>query len=291
MNATHTVQKCVSVVNVKSATVKLVTRPNHMAVDVHSQIVSNTTLDTFNKFFKQDDEYLDARPDMHSKSPLLSKDDWPKKNLLDILDQVLQEKYIIDEMYFLKQFNSSAFKIHVDSGKNNDKSKLYKNVIIPLESAEYLVNVSKYIDFELQKFFGKQSFYNLKNTQDLLGHLVIGLAPHTSVGITGRLIGYTKTHVCFASPIWHSAKRRDADGDADSVMLLLDALLNFSRQFLSDKIGGLMDAPLLIQPIVFPHEAQTQAHNFEVTKKFPLAFYESTSNHEKSGDIRNIETF
>ena len=134
MNATHTVQKCVSVVNVKSATVKLVTRPNHMAVDVYSQIVSNTTLDTFNKFFKEDDDYLDARPDMHSKSPLLSKDDWPKKNLLDILDQVLQEKYIIDEMYFLKQFNSSAFKIHVDSGKNNDKSKLYKNVIIPLEN-------------------------------------------------------------------------------------------------------------------------------------------------------------
>ncbi|MDC0203287.1 DNA polymerase II large subunit [Candidatus Nitrosopelagicus sp.] len=165
-----------------------------------------------------------------------------------------------------------------------------QDVIIPLESAEYLVNVSKYIDFELQKFFGKQPFYNLKNTRDLLGHLVIGLAPHTSVGITGRLIGYTKTHVCFASPIWHSAKRRDADGDADSVMLLLDALLNFSRQFLSDKIGGLMDAPLLIQPIVLPHEAQTQAHNFEVAKEFPLEFYESSLNNEKSGDIRNIET-
>ena len=165
-----------------------------------------------------------------------------------------------------------------------------QDVIIPLESAEYLVNVSKYIDFELQKFFGKQPFYNIKNTQDLLGHLVIGLAPHTSVGITGRLIGYTKTHVCFASPIWHSAKRRDADGDADSVMLLLDALLNFSRQFLSDKIGGLMDAPLLIQPIVLPHEAQTQAHNFEVAKKFPLEFYESSYNHEKSGTISSIET-
>ena len=165
-----------------------------------------------------------------------------------------------------------------------------QDVIIPLESAEYLVNVSKYIDFELQKFFGKQPFYNIKNTQDLLGHLVIGLAPHTSVGITGRLIGYTKTHVCFASPIWHSAKRRDADGDADSVMLLLDALLNFSRQFLSDKIGGLMDAPLLIQPIVLPHEAQTQAHNFEVTKKFPLEFYESSYNREKSGAVSSIET-
>jgi len=165
-----------------------------------------------------------------------------------------------------------------------------QDVIIPLESAEYLVDASKYLDFELQKFFGKQSFYNLKNTQDLIGHLVIGLAPHTSVGITGRLIGFTKTHVCFASPIWHSAKRRDADGDADSIMLLLDALLNFSRQFLSDKIGGLMDAPLLIQPIVLPHEAQSQAHNFEVVKEFPLEFYQSTFNHEKSGTISSIET-
>jgi len=59
---------------------------------------------------------------------------------------------------------------------------------------------------------------------------------------------------------------------------------------LSDKIGGLMDAPLLIQPIVLPHEAQTQAHNFEVAKEFPLEFYESSLNNEKSGDIRNIET-
>ena len=74
--------------------------------------------------------------------------------------------------------------------------------------------------------------------------LVIGLAPHTSVGIVGRIIGYTETHVCFGTPNWHSAKRRDADGDADSIMLLMDSLLNFSRQFLSDRIGGLMDAPL-----------------------------------------------
>ena len=51
-----------------------------------------------------------------------------------------------------------------------------------------------------------------------------------------------------------------------------------------------MDAPLLIQPIVLPHEAQTQAHNFEVTKEFPLEFYESSLNNEKSGDIKNIET-
>ena len=38
------------------------------------------------------------------------------------------------------------------------------------------------------------------------------------------------------------------------IMLLMDAFLNFSNDFLPDKIGGLMDAPLLIQPTVLPYE-------------------------------------
>jgi DNA polymerase II large subunit len=165
-----------------------------------------------------------------------------------------------------------------------------QDIIIPYESAKYLVNVCKYIDIQLEKFYGKTAFYNVKNIDDLVGHLIIGLAPHTSVGIVGRIIGFAETNVCFATPIWHSAKRRDADGDADSIMLLMDSLLNFSRQFLSDKIGGLMDAPLLIQPSVLPHESQPQAHNFEVMRKFPLSFFEQTIQKEKAANVTNIET-
>lgn len=164
-----------------------------------------------------------------------------------------------------------------------------QDIIIPNESARYLVQICKYIDLELEKLYGKAPFYNVRNTDELVGHLVIGLAPHTSVGIVGRIIGYTETHVCFGTPNWHSAKRRDADGDADSIMLLMDALLNFSRQFLSDKIGGLMDAPLLIQPIVLPHESQPQAHNFEVTKTLPLEFYEDTLQKKKAGEVTSVE--
>lgn len=164
-----------------------------------------------------------------------------------------------------------------------------QDVVIPHESGKYLVQTCKYIDTELAKFYGKSPFYNVKNTDELIGHLVIGLAPHTSVGIVGRIIGYTDTHVCFGTPNWHSAKRRDADGDADSIMLLMDALLNFSRQFLSDKIGGLMDAPLLIQPVVLPHESQPQAHNFEVTKKLPLEFFEDTVSAKKASEITSVE--
>ena len=164
-----------------------------------------------------------------------------------------------------------------------------QDVIIPYESGKYLVSTCKYIDTLLKKFYEKSSFYNVKNTSELIGHLIIGLAPHTSVGIVGRIIGYTETHVCFATPNWHSAKRRDADGDADSIMLLMDSLLNFSRQFLSDRIGGLMDAPLLIQPLVLPHESQPQAHNLEVTKSLPLEFFESTLQQIKTSDITSVE--
>lgn len=164
-----------------------------------------------------------------------------------------------------------------------------QDVIIPYESGKYLVSTCKYIDTLLQKFYGVSPFYNVNNSKELIGHLIIGLAPHTSVGIVGRIIGYTETHVCFATPNWHSAKRRDADGDADSIMLLMDSLLNFSRQFLSDRIGGLMDAPLLVQPLVLPHESQPQAHNLEVTKIFPLEFYESTFHQLKASDITSVD--
>jgi len=166
---------------------------------------------------------------------------------------------------------------------------LMQDVIIPHDSGKYLVETSKYLDLELEKFYQRTPYYKIKNTDDLVGHLIIGLAPHTSVGIAGRIIGFTNTHVCFGTPNWHSAKRRDADGDADSIMLLMDALLNFSRLFLSDKIGGLMDAPLLIQPLVLPHESQPQAHNLEVTKILPLSFFESTILHHKASNITSVE--
>jgi len=164
-----------------------------------------------------------------------------------------------------------------------------QDIIIPNESGRYLVSVCKYIDTLLEKFYGTTPFYNVKNTDELVGHLIIGLAPHTSVGIVGRIIGFTETHVCFGTPNWHSAKRRDADGDADSIMLLMDSLLNFSRQFLSDRIGGLMDAPLLVQPLVLPHESQPQAHNLEVTRNFPLEFFHDTLKQKKASDVTCVE--
>ena len=164
-----------------------------------------------------------------------------------------------------------------------------QDVIIPYESGRYLLAIAKYVDTLLSKLHGAEPYYKAGTVEEMAGHLVVGLAPHTSVGIVGRVIGFVDTHVCFATPNWHSAKRRDADGDADSIMLLMDSLLNFSKSFLSGRIGGLMDVPLLIQPLVFPHESQPQAHNLEVTKAFPLEFFKSTVRGEKAADATSVE--
>ncbi|HET6808528.1 MAG TPA: DNA polymerase II large subunit [Nitrososphaera sp.] len=165
---------------------------------------------------------------------------------------------------------------------------MMQDVIIPRDSAKHLVNAAKYIDEELAKLYDLESFYNLSSLDGLIGHLIVGLAPHTSVGIVGRIIGFADSQVCLASPIWHSAKRRDCDGDADSLMLIMDAFLNFSYDFLPDKIGGLMDAPLLIQPIVLPHEVQRQAHNVDIASTYSLEFYEATWKQAKAADIADM---
>src|ERR671910_331323 len=164
---------------------------------------------------------------------------------------------------------------------------MMQDVIIPRDCAKHLVNTAKYIDEELVKLYDLESFYSLSSLDGLVGHLIVGLAPHTSVGIVGRIIGFADSQVCLASPIWHSAKRRDCDGDADSVMLIMDAFLNFSYDFLPDKIGGLMDAPLLIQPIVLPHEVQRQAHNVDIASAYPLQLYEESLDYTKAENLSN----
>jgi DNA polymerase II large subunit len=162
---------------------------------------------------------------------------------------------------------------------------LMQDIVIPYEAGAFLVSVSKFIDELLVKHYGLESYYDIETPEQLIGHLIVGLAPHTSVGIIGRVIGYTNAQACFASPYWHSAKRRDCDGDGDSIILLMDVLLNFSKKFLPSIIGGLMDAPLLIQPVILPKEVQRQAHHMDVLSSYPLSFYEATKRRANPTEI------
>ena len=152
-----------------------------------------------------------------------------------------------------------------------------QDIIVPAEIAPDLMKMAQFVDDELQSLYGLPAQYNVSKPEDLLGKIVVGLAPHTSVGVVGRIVGFSPAQVCFANPYWHSAKRRDCDGDGDSLLLLADALLNFSLQYIPQRIGGLMDTPLLIQPVLLPSEVDEQAHNFDVASEYPREFYEKTA--------------
>jgi len=163
-----------------------------------------------------------------------------------------------------------------------------QDVIVPMKCAQYFVHVANFVDELLEKVYGVSPHFQVKSANDLVGHLVIGLAPHTSVGILGRIIGFTDLNLCYAHPLWHSAKRRDCDGDEDTLMLAIDTILNFSRVYLPAQIGGIMDAPLFIIPVVNPLEVQRQAHEVDVASVYPLAFYKKTLERVSPPEVSSL---
>lgn len=160
-----------------------------------------------------------------------------------------------------------------------------QDVVISRRAAEHLLKVSKFIDELLVKVAGMEPFYVFESIEDVVGALIAALSPHTYAGVVGRVIGFTDSLVCFAHPIFHAAKRRDCDGDEDSIMLLLDPLINFSRLYLPGRIGGKMDAPLLLTVIIDPKEVDEQAHNLDVLSRIPLEFYRLA---ERGGHISEL---
>ena len=163
-----------------------------------------------------------------------------------------------------------------------------QDVILPDDCANYFLKVANFLDDELELFYNTDRFYNISNREDLVGHLVVGLAPHTSAGIIGRIIGFTPARSIYAHPYWHAAKRRNCDGDEDGVMLLLDPLLNFSRHYLPSRIGGRMDATLVIGTKIDPNEIDVEAHNIDTLYTYPLEFYKATERFSPPSEVEKI---
>ncbi len=172
-----------------------------------------------------------------------------------------------------------------------------QDVILPscddaLEEGADLVlyRVTKFIDDLLVKLYGVKPFYNLKNKKDLAGHLIIGLSPHTSAGIVGRIIGFSKTQGFLTSPLFHSIMRRDCDGDEAGVMLLMDAFLNFSRKFLPAHRGAKQDEPLVLTSKLIPGEVDDMVFDMDTCWSYPLEFYQACLEYKYPWDVE-IERF
>ena len=160
-----------------------------------------------------------------------------------------------------------------------------QDIVISDNCGEYLLRTAQFIDDELERYYHMDTFYNVKEKSDLIGHLVAGLAPHTSAGVLGRIVGFTKALGCYAHPYFHSAKRRNCDSDEDAVMLLLDALINFSKSYLPNTRGGSMDAPLVLSSRIDPEEIDDESHNLDIFERFPVEFYEETYTPHKPAEV------
>jgi DNA polymerase II large subunit len=163
-----------------------------------------------------------------------------------------------------------------------------QDVVIPDSCVEYMMSTARFVDELLEKFYGLEAFYMLRVKQDLVGHLVVGLAPHTSGGVLSRVVGFTDAHVGYAHPFFHAAKRRNCDGDEDSIILLMDCLLNFSRSFLPERRGGLMDAPLVLTTKLDPNEIDKEAHNIDVSYAYPLEFYKAAQRFAHPKEVEPV---
>ncbi|MBU0472332.1 MAG: DNA polymerase II large subunit, partial [Nanoarchaeota archaeon] len=159
-----------------------------------------------------------------------------------------------------------------------------------LGADKIILKASFFIDDMLKEFYKIDKYYNMKSEKDLLGTLVAILAPHTSAAVVGRIIGFSKTQGLFAHPMLHAATRRDCDGDEASVTLLMDTLLNFSKQFLPDKRGSTQDTPLVLTSKIIPAEVDDMAFDLDIGWRYPLEFYEACMEFKQPREVE-IEQF
>ena len=153
------------------------------------------------------------------------------------------------------------------------------------------LRISQFIDDELEAVYGVPRFFNATKARDLIGALVVNIAPHICTATVGRLIGFSKTQALLASPFMHAAMRRDCDGDESAVLLLMDLLLNFSRKFLPAHRGGTQDAPLVLNVQIRAGDVDDQILDF-VLGPYPLSLYRLAEQGKHSSEVKvdNVKT-
>jgi len=166
-----------------------------------------------------------------------------------------------------------------------------QDLIVSERAGSWLVKVSNFVDEELSRLYDQEPYYNLKpnsSHKELIGSLLICLSPHTSAGVLTRLIGFTTAKAQYGHPFLHAAKRRNCDGDEDSIMLLLDGLLNYSDSFVPITRGGTMDIPRVLSTRIDPAEIDSEAHNIELNTSYPLELYEKAEERVAASKVASL---
>jgi DNA polymerase II large subunit len=68
----------------------------------------------------------------------------------------------------------------------------------------------------------------------------------------------------------------------------MDALLNFSRSYLPDSRGALMDKPLVLTTRLDPTEVDKEAHNVDLVSRYPLALYRAAALGRSAKEVEPL---
>ena len=124
----------------------------------------------------------------------------------------------------VQQARNLGYEEDINGRKLEEKDQILEmkpqDMVIAKEAGNYMVKVSNFVDDVLEKYYGLESYYEAENREDLIGELVVGLAPHTSGGVLGRIIGFHDGRAGYAHPHFHAAKRRNClPGDVELKMV------------------------------------------------------------------------
>jgi DNA polymerase II large subunit len=120
----------------------------------------------------------------------------------------------------------------------------HQDIVVAEPGAVYLERVAAFIDDMLVNIYGLRPFYNLKRKEDLIGHMTLGLSPHTSAGVLTRIIGFTKANVGYGHPYFHTAKRRNCFY-RDTEIVIWDEK---NQKHLKEELGALTERLMLKNP-------------------------------------------
>ncbi|WP_435359897.1 DNA polymerase II large subunit [Haloarchaeobius sp. DFWS5] len=218
----------------------------------------------------------------------------------DIRAHTVSDDLAEDLVAMLKRFGISAKRYTetrtVDSGVVSefyDDSPIFDTEVLKITS-ENAVRFAERIGFHLDR--KRDSLETALDSIEVRSQRLFGdggdvmLDEVTSVEYTDAEVKHT---YCLTVADTHSLVANDlftgqCDGDEDCVMLLLDGLLNFSKQFLPDKRGGKMDAPLVMSSRIDPSEIDDEAHNMDIMWEYPREFYEATREMADPDDVEDI---
>ncbi|UZE92231.1 MAG: DNA polymerase II large subunit [Methanosarcinales archaeon] len=154
-----------------------------------------------------------------------------------------------------------------------------QDVVLSKDGGDYLLRTTHFIDDLLTKYYGLEPYYQAQSRDDLIGQLVIGLAPHTSAGVLGRMLGFTNASVGYAHPFFHAAKRRNCFGPDTKIPILEKGIWKIAtiKELVEKNLNNPKtdDFGTLYSEV---KNIKTLAFN-EKTKKFELAEISHVSKH------------